>query len=989
MKRRILLATSVLYLTSIAVYAQVSIHNGSGTDPNASSMLDVQSTDSGVLIPRMTEAQRNAIASPATSLLVYQTNGTPGYYFNSGTPASPVWTRLTTTSGTVTSIFTGTGISGGPITGSGTISLDQTYTDDRYVNRSGDVMTGMLTLNNSTSNASLNIPHIGTSNPTTVNPGDVWHRSNNLYYVQSNGTVRAIAHTGSWSAMGIAEIEAATAATNRFMTAERLKYAIEYHAPVQTADLHAPVTLAGQNYLSLSGQQITAGQIDLTSNVTGVLPVARGGSGAGTLSGYLQGNGTSPFTATATIPWGDIAGAPAFITGEVDPTWTGAANTTSNISRDGNVTLNSTGSLIMGGTCCIDRLQMNNSNISAANHITIADPGINEGLAWNGTSANWVIDVSPLARTNADGNLNLHGTANNIALWRPTLFVSNSTNYATATPQTTGGLHFTSTGNGHLTFSPGGTGNVGVGTTSPAQMLDVNGVINSATGYRFANTNQANGTYLRSSGTNFIPSTIQAADLPDLSGTYIRNQEVSAQATSNFWISGRGTFGNGTQTDPSVTFTSNRAIGLFRAGTNILGISTSGIERMRIAANGTVQIGTQNEQIKALDTRATANANGTRYGIQNQLTISDAASTANRTSYAMHNRYINNASDASSSAANGTRQSGRALHSQWDQGANMGAYQAMGSYSYAYNNTGVIYHSLYGSYSYGRNRGSAPTYYGAYNYAHQDLAAATSSNGYGAFNYAYNAAGTTTNAFGAYNYALSNDGTMSNARGSYNRVRSQGSAVITNAYGVQSFVERNAGTMTNGYAFYGSFSGTIGTKWGVYVTGEDRNYFSGNVGIGQTAPTYHLHVNGRIGTNAINETSDGRLKRDISSLDGSLEKVLSMRGVTYRWRTDEFPEKDFDEGLQYGLIAQELELVIPELVHTDSEGWKAIEYSHIVPLLIEAIKEQQQEIARLQQIEAREKERDRRLDEMEAAMRLLLEAPEPFPATTLVRLDDD
>lgn len=50
---------------------------------------------------------------------------------------------------------------------------------------------------------------------------------------------------------------------------------------------------------------------------------------------------------------------------------------------------------------------------------------------------------------------------------------------------------------------------------------------------------------------------------------------------------------------------------------------------------------------------------------------------------------------------------------------------------------------------------------------------------------------------------------------------------------------------------------------------------------------------------------------------------------------------EFDSTLQHGLIAQELEKVVPELVHTDAEGWKSIEYSHLVPLLIESIKEQQ------------------------------------------------
>ncbi|RAK69958.1 hypothetical protein DLM85_03640 [Hymenobacter edaphi] len=57
-------------------------------------MLDVSSTTKGLLPPRMTQAQRTAITSPATGLVVYQTDGTPGLYCNNGTPATPLWQQL-------------------------------------------------------------------------------------------------------------------------------------------------------------------------------------------------------------------------------------------------------------------------------------------------------------------------------------------------------------------------------------------------------------------------------------------------------------------------------------------------------------------------------------------------------------------------------------------------------------------------------------------------------------------------------------------------------------------------------------------------------------------------------------------------------------------------------------------------------------------------------------------------------------------------------
>lgn len=63
-------------------FSQVGIGT---TNPNASSMLDITSTTSGILIPRMTVAQRNLIASPAIGLLIYQNDSTPGFYYYNGT----------------------------------------------------------------------------------------------------------------------------------------------------------------------------------------------------------------------------------------------------------------------------------------------------------------------------------------------------------------------------------------------------------------------------------------------------------------------------------------------------------------------------------------------------------------------------------------------------------------------------------------------------------------------------------------------------------------------------------------------------------------------------------------------------------------------------------------------------------------------------------------------------------------------------------------
>ncbi len=83
-KTTLIIALIILFAIHVNTYAQVGI-NTDGSQPDASAMLDIKSTDKGILIPRMTRAQRDAIASPATGLMIYQMDGTPGFYFYNGT----------------------------------------------------------------------------------------------------------------------------------------------------------------------------------------------------------------------------------------------------------------------------------------------------------------------------------------------------------------------------------------------------------------------------------------------------------------------------------------------------------------------------------------------------------------------------------------------------------------------------------------------------------------------------------------------------------------------------------------------------------------------------------------------------------------------------------------------------------------------------------------------------------------------------------------
>merc|ERR1711896_42076 len=81
-----------------------------------------------------------------------------------------------------------------------------------------------------------------------------------------------------------------------------------------------------------------------------------------------------------------------------------------------------------------------------------------------------------------------------------------------------------------------------------------------------------------------------------------------------------------------------------------------------------------------------------------------------------------------------------------------------------------------------------------------------------------------------------------------------------------------------------------------------RVHSDGNVGIGKS-PSVALDVNGAVqGTSAYQSSSDRRFKRDIKQLEQPLTMVLGMSGVSFVWKTEEFPNRKFGNGTQVGFI---------------------------------------------------------------------------------------
>lgn len=121
---------------------------------------------------------------------------------------------------------------------------------------------------------------------------------------------------------------------------------------------------------------------------------------------------------------------------------------------------------------------------------------------------------------------------------------------------------------------------------------------------------------------------------------------------------------------------------------------------------------------------------------------------------------------------------------------------------------------------------------------------------------------------------------------------------------------------------------------------------------------YAFSIFGSLWANGTTYASDGRFKKNIEPLQESLEKVLQLQGVSYEMKTEAFPNEHFDSAHQVGLIAQDVEKIVPEVVTEGPNGYKAIDYAKLVPLLIESIKAQQAMLLKQQsEIDALKKKR--------------------------------
>ena len=172
-----------------------------------------------------------------------------------------------------------------------------------------------------------------------------------------------------------------------------------------------------------------------------------------------------------------------------------------------------------------------------------------------------------------------------------------------------------------------------------------------------------------------------------------------------------------------------------------------------------------------------------------------------------------------------------------------------------------------------------------------------------------------------------------------------GNCLVTNSAPVIVF-----GKNVNGTGFRNAFIGYNDSFYfciGDYGNTNTSNSFTNQFGILYNAPASSFVIQSSgycIMQFGYGTSSDERIKTNIKTIENALDKTLLLRGVEYYdFRIE--PEKK-----RIGLIAQEVELIMPEVVRTGDDGLKGIEYQNLVGLLIEAIKEQQKQINELKNI---------------------------------------
>ena len=435
------------------------------------------------------------------------------------------------------------------------------------------------------------------------------------------------------------------------------------------------------------------------------------------------------------------------------------------------------------------------------------------------------------------------------------------------------------------TLYASGSGQVGIGTSAPTQALQVAGQVFSSTGgFRFPdNTVQTTAA----SGTNFIQNT------------------TTPQTASNFNVSGNGTVG-GTLTATNLVVTS----ALTGSGGGNGSIGT--VVGLGVRGDGGLNIG-QNTSGNNIALGFGAGAVST--GVQNLFVGFAAGSGSTSGSSNVFSGYI---------SGNGNR---------------TGSYNTFEGANCGTGNTGGSYNAFFGA-SAGLNNttGNNNTVVGAYSGPASGSGTLTNATALGA-----NVTLTTDNTVVLGNGANVGIGTPAPAAGLHvlagNNGVSSGTGVLISGppTGTPNIELRGGSTAVTPYIDFAETNGVDYSTRLRSIGGVLNVEGNGSGGL-------LMRVNGNVQATNVTYTSDARFKQHVRPLTSALASVLALRGVRYEWNALGVRHGGAAGAPQVGLLAQEVEKIYPELVSTNADGYKAVNYAQLTPVLIEALKEQQAQI---------------------------------------------